>query len=459
MKFTGNLEYLIEEELEKLDTKSDEEIEPKTFSSISKDDDLLQNYLKDEHYYPEAVNGRLQYHSANLLFTPDSVLYYGVRADASNEAKLYYTIDQDTLNIPSTVTYNDNEYTVTEIASGGIYNVQSIRCAIIPQTIKYLSKNFEKCDNLKTVIINSNNILGKTYTTDNNMRSLFGSQVTEYVLGDNVTSIGDNAFYNCSNLLTIGIPNSVTSIGKSAFEGCSALSLLILHPNITSYGERAFYNCTALKTIYNYRETPAPLGAYAFRGVDYFNCKLYVPAKSLDMYKSSGSDWKDFYFIEPIEGATEITLNNREVLVDAGDETALFTWPIESKAGSYTLVIKKGETLFCTLTFDGDGRLTRISFAPSRNGTPHSSTATTSIDAMQFTVTGLDIATNYSYALTVKDVDENILASYSGTFGTTGAEGVEDVEATLKSQKILRDNQVLILRGEKTYTITGQEVK
>ena len=47
MKFTGNLEYLIEEELEKLDTKSDEEIEPKTFSSISKDDDLLQNYLKD----------------------------------------------------------------------------------------------------------------------------------------------------------------------------------------------------------------------------------------------------------------------------------------------------------------------------------------------------------------------------------------------------------------------------
>ena len=47
MNFLGNLEYELEEELESLENKTEEEPEPKTFSSISKEDDLLQNYLKD----------------------------------------------------------------------------------------------------------------------------------------------------------------------------------------------------------------------------------------------------------------------------------------------------------------------------------------------------------------------------------------------------------------------------
>ena len=42
----GNLEYELDEELESLEENTEKE-EPKTFNSISKDDDLLQNYLKD----------------------------------------------------------------------------------------------------------------------------------------------------------------------------------------------------------------------------------------------------------------------------------------------------------------------------------------------------------------------------------------------------------------------------
>ena len=80
---------------------------------------------------------------------------------------------------------------------------------------------------------------------------------------------------------------------------------------------------------------------------------------------------------------------------------------------------------------------------------------------MQFTVTGLSYATNYEYALTVKDGSSNILASYSGSFGTTGApQAIENV-STIQGEpaKLLRDGQILILRGDRTYILTGQEVK
>ena len=57
---------------------------------------------------------------------------------------------------------------------------------------------------------------------------------------DNITSIGDNAFAGCSNLLRITIPNTVTSIGYSAFESCYGLVEVDLPESIASIGMNAF---------------------------------------------------------------------------------------------------------------------------------------------------------------------------------------------------------------------------
>ena len=249
--------------------------------------------------------------------------------------------------------------------------------------------------------------------------------------------------------LTIG--NDVTSIGQWAFGGFSQLKNVILGSSVKVLEEGAFYAC-AVETITCYSQRPPTVNNYALYGLDYSTI-VYVPADYLDTYKMHDA-W-GLYDVRPLGAATRET---EDVTVTPHDNTAEVVWPSVSGAATYELVIKdKAGNVICTLVFNANGQLTSIAFVSARDNAPQQ----TQSAGFAFTVTGLNSGTGYDLTMTSKDGSGETLQTKTVSFTTTGEapQGIDDINAATKSQKIVRDNQVLILRGDKTYTLTGQEVK
>lgn len=90
-----------------------------------------------------------------------------------------------------------------------------------------------------------------------------GSALTSITVPNNVTSIGDDAFYYCTSLTSINIPDSVISIGDAAFYDCRSLTSIVIPDSVTSIGDCAFEFCYSLTSI-EIPESVTSIGHYAF---------------------------------------------------------------------------------------------------------------------------------------------------------------------------------------------------
>ncbi|MCD7737206.1 MAG: leucine-rich repeat protein [Lachnospiraceae bacterium] len=119
---------------------------------------------------------------------------------------------------------------------------------------------YDYTDSIKTVKIES----GVTSIGSNAFYNC--SNMTAISIPSGVTKIGMFAFYNCSGLTSVTIPSGVTSISSGAFQGCTSLTGLSIPSGVTSIGDHAFDGCTSMTSVTLPSGIPS-IGHYTF-----YNC-------------------------------------------------------------------------------------------------------------------------------------------------------------------------------------------
>ena len=138
---------------------------------------------------------------------------------------------------------------------GGIYYKITSSSSDSPTvSVSYKGTSYDSYSNEYTgnvTILETVTYSGKTYSVTSIDNSAFYgcSGLTSVTIPNSVTTIGSRAFWDCSGLTSITIPNSVTSIGSEAFEWCSGLTSITIPNSVTSIGSSAFERCSGLTSI------------------------------------------------------------------------------------------------------------------------------------------------------------------------------------------------------------------
>ena len=105
------------------------------------------------------------------------------------------------------------------------------------------------CETGAEKVVIPDTIDGKSVTSIGEFAFFDCTSLTSITIPNGVTSIGDYAFRDCSSLTSITIPDSVTSIGESAFGWCTSLTSITIPNGVTSIGDYTFWNSTSLTSI------------------------------------------------------------------------------------------------------------------------------------------------------------------------------------------------------------------
>ena len=173
----------------------------------------------------------------------------------------------DDLTDSQGIKYRLNDNDQTAIVSGHtdtLSEVITIPATVTKDGVKYTVTSigndaFWSCSGLTSVTIPDG------VTSIGDYAFYFCLRLTSVTIPDGVTSIGDYAFWNCSGLTSVDIPDSVTSIGNYAFSWCSGLTSVTIPGSVTSIGGYSFGGCSSLTEV-TIPDSITSIGGYAFGG-------------------------------------------------------------------------------------------------------------------------------------------------------------------------------------------------
>ena len=163
---------------------------------------------------------------------------------------------------------------VTSIGLSAFLGCNGLTSVTIPDSVTSIGSDaFYNCSKLENIYITDiaawckisgiGNLMD--YGSNNKKLYLNNELLTNLVIPDSVTSIGDGAFLYCSGLTSVTIGNCVTSIGLSAFLGCNGLTSITIGNSVTSIGSYAFYWCRGLTSV-TIPDSVTSIGLSAFLG-------------------------------------------------------------------------------------------------------------------------------------------------------------------------------------------------
>lgn len=287
-------------------------------------------------------------------------------------------------------------------------------------------------------------------------------ELTDVTIPYGVTELTFGAFKDCESLEYVELPSSLKIIGNRCFMN-SGLEAIKIPLHVESIGSRAFSDCIDLgdedADIITEALEPPVCGAEVFDGVKY-DYTLDCPRNSVDKYRTADI-WKNFFknnkvFAHDIENI--IVEQTEEPEVTGFEDGVVMSFAEEGNAEAYDINIwESGKEKTDGYSYNLVTGSKDIPLNVSQRNIKKTDNETNGI---QFTLYGLLSGTTYNYKISAFDAEHEMISVYSGTFATLGiSTDIQDIVRPTTATKLLHNGQILILRGDKTYTLTGQEVK
>lgn len=282
-----------------------------------------------------------------------------------------------------------------------------------------------------------------------------------YVVPNNVTKLHYGAFNACYDITAVALPNGLVTIGEAAFYACYSITDIAIPSTVDTIGAVAFMYCDGLANIVNFAAKPQAVDTAVFTGVNKESCTLFVPNASLEAYKAA-EGWSAFKHIAAIPQAVEVETG--EMQAEPTSNGVVITWPEADDAATYTIEIYKGTEKIYTLTFDASGQLISVEKAKivrksqSVNPLP---AATQTAKGWQYTLEGLEANTEYTYTVIAKKSDQTVVYDDTIKFTTeSGETRINEVsDVNVKPNKLIRNGQLFIQRGNELFNAQGARVK